>query len=1133
MATASKKTKNSSQVKKKSTSKKTGTSNNTKKAPQVKKKKSTTSAKNVNKKKTNTTATKSTNNTPKKKNTTNKASSTKKKSDISKKSGQRKQNDIKIKNIEETKIKQKGTPSTSKTNNNHKKSTYNKEKEIKKTNIFLYLCKQVLILLKNLRNFIIKQYNKIRQKIKSKDEKNKKKGEAITIELDLLHYRDYKGLKKIMVFFINRIRVIKFDMKRFGKKFKYGTLKDKILIILMCGLIAAFSLLIAFVGYVIATAPEVTEKKLYKSSATVLYDINGNEFARLGEQNRDRITYDDLPQVLVDAIVATEDSRFFQHNGIDIARFTKATIGQLLGHADAGGGSTLTMQVSKNAATSRVSSGLAGIVRKFTDIYLSVFVLEKKYTKEQIMEFYVNIPDLSSHAFGVEQASQTYFGKSVTDLTLSEAAIIAGLFQAPTSYNPFYNPELTTKRRSTVLNLMYRHGYITEEERDEANAIPVTSLLTEKGSGDLPEHLGYIDTVVTDVKAKLKEAYGGEDANYNPDTVSMKIYTTFDPEKQKVINDIYNTYKWKNDVVQAGIAVVDVKDGSLVAVGAGRNKTTQRSWNFAYTLRPPGSTAKPVLDYGPAIEYLNWGTGQTIIDDKMTYSGGASIKNFDNGFKGIMTIKQSLAQSRNIPALFTFLQTTNEQKVEFANNLGWTSLETSNGELLESSSIGGFEGVSPIQSAAAYATFARGGTYIEPYTFTKIEFTDTGEVYEHTPKKVQAMSEETAYIITNILRYAVTSGTIGVGSVSGTDIAAKTGTTTVGAAAKKALGVKSMIGDSWEVAYSPDYAISLWYGYKTNTKEYHLTGTEGSKARREITKLLTKGIMKKNSRFKKPSGVTTVEIELETDPVQLASEFTPSDLRSSEIFKKGSAPSKVSERFSKLENPSNLSYTSTSNSVTLSWSPAATPNAVNQEYLTEFFNKSNVYKKWADKYLKARLDYNNANIGTFGYEIYLKNQMGTVDLGFTTNTSFTTNVQFDATTTFIVKSSYQKFKANQSDGISVAVSPNSSVNNIPQQSTTTTTTPSTLSITYLGPSCSTVDDFNALGSNPKDKILVKENGVDVTNNATVSIDCFLASDPDTGGQCSNLVSGKEYIVNITVSYKKTNRTKIINLKRSC
>lgn len=1105
------------------TTKKKGTNSGSKssKSTTSTKKNSTTKAKTSSKKSPTTKKKNSTTSTKKKTTTVKKTNTTKK------------TNTSNNKNIKTTPKKTTSTPKKKTTSK--KKSTYNKKNVTKKENIFSYICKQVLIILKNLRNFIINQYNKIRRKIRSKKEENKKKGEAITINLELLHYRDYKGLGKIKVFFINRIRVIIFDMKKFGKKFKYGTLKDKLLIILMLGLIAVFSLLIVFVGYIIATAPEVSESKLYKSSATILYDINGVEFARLGSENRDRITYDELPQVLVDAIVATEDSRFFQHNGIDIARFVKATIGQLLGQSDAGGGSTLTMQVSKNAATTSVRTGIQGIIRKFTDIYLAVFVLEKKYTKEQIIEFYVNIPDLSSHAFGVEQASQTYFGKSVTDLTLSEAAILAGMFQAPTSYNPFYNPELTTKRRSTVLSLMCRHGYITEEEKEAAEAIPVTSLLTEKSSGDLPDEIGYIDTVVTDVKQKLQAAYGGDLEDWNPDMVSMNIYTTFDPSKQEVITKIYNgeTYTWKNDVAQAGIAVVDVDTGALVAVGAGRNKTTARSWNFAYTTRPPGSTAKPVLDYGPALEYLGWGTGQTIIDDQMTYTGGGSIRNHDSKYKGIMTAKTALALSRNIPALQVFQQTTNEQKVGFANSLGWTKLDTSNGQLVESASIGGFDGVSPIQSAAAYATFARGGTYIEPYTFTKIEFPDTNETYEHVPKKVQAMSEETAYMITYMLRYAVTSGTVSVGSVSGTEIAAKTGTTTVGAEAKKALGVTSMIGDVWEVAYSSDYAIALWYGYKSNTKEYHLTGTEGSAARRAIIKLLTKGILEKNAKFTKPNGVTTVAIELGTDPVQLASDYTPDDLKSNEVYKKGTEPTTVSERFSKLSNPSNLSYTSTSNSVTLSWTAAATPNAVNQEYLTEFFTNSTVYSRWAEKYLNERLDYNTKNIGSFGYQVYLKNQSGTYDLGFTTNTSFTANIQFDDTTTFIVKSSYQKFKSNQSDGVSVSVSPNSTVNNIPASQTTTTTTPSTLSITYLGPSCSTVDDFKALGSSAKDKILVKENGVDVTNSATVSIDCFLASDPDTGGLCNNLVSGQEYIVNITVSYKKTNRTKIINLKKSC
>lgn len=1037
-------------------------------------------------------------------------------------------------NISKSKKNQSNTKKQKKTVKINKNTSKNDKKIISNTRKIQILkkCKGVLIFFKKVKNSIINKYNIIKRKTKSQNKIKKTNINYTDDELILLKYKDYPGLGKISVFFINRIRVMINDMKKFKKKFKYGTLKDKILIILMCCLIIGFSSVVVFCTYIIISAPDISEERLYKNNSTVLLDINGNEFARLGSENREKVTYDELPEVLVDAIVATEDSRFFQHNGLDIARFTKAFIGQVMGRPDAGGGSTLTMQVSKNAATSSTSSGIKGIIRKFTDIYLSVFVFEKKYTKEQIMEFYVNIPLLGARAYGVEQASQTYFGKSVSELNLTEAALIAGLFQAPSAYNPFINPKGATARRNTVLNLMYRHGYITEEERDLANAVPVESLLIERNNNTLHEYVGFIDTLVSDVEKKTGQ---------NPDKVSMKIWTTLDPEKQDVINGIYEgkvgskTYKWKNDVVQAAMAVIDVKTGALVAVGAGRNKTGERTKNYAYLRRQPGSTAKPVLDYGPAIEYLNWGTGQTIIDDQMTYTGGASIRNFDSSFKGVMTIKEALAQSRNIPALYTFQQTTNEQKAEFVANLGWTP-ETSNGTILESCSIGGFDGVTTIESAAAFATFARGGTYIEPFTFTKIEFTDTDEVYEHTPKKVQAMSSETAYLVNTILRYAVTSGRISAGSVSGTDIAAKTGTSTISSADAKTFGIKSkVIGDYWEVAYSPDYAISLWYGYEPRlSKDYYLTAAH-QKERGKITRLLTTNIMKKNSRFKRPSGITTATIELGTDPVQLASDYTPKELKSTEYFKKGSAPSTVSNRFDKLEDPSNLTYSSTSTSVTLSWNAAPTPKAIDTEYLTDYFNSSKVYKRWADKYLKERIQYNNTTFGSFGYHIYLKNNNGIRDLGFTTNTTFTTNVQFDSSTTFIVKSSYQKFTANQSSGISVIAEPNSQTPITPDPSTPPTTTEpeSNLEITYLGPSCSTVDDYKALGSSATNKITVKENGIDVTNKASITIDCFLASDPETGGQCVNLISGKEYIVNITVNYKKANRTKIINLKNKC
>ena len=1014
---------------------------------------------------------------------------------------------------------------------------------LRKIQLFLlHLCKVLLIFIKNIKNWINTKYNNIRRGSASKKKKEKKPQKKLQLdekiddddEPKLLHYRDYHGFAKITVFFINRIKVVKYDMKRFKKKFKYGTIKDKVLIIVMLILIAIFALIVAFCIYVIATAPDVSQERLYRSNATILINKNGDEIKRLGTENREKITYDELPEVLIDAIVATEDSRFFQHNGIDLARFLKASIGQVLGQDDAGGGSTLTMQVSKNAFTSTVSSGFQGIVRKFTDIYLSVFVIEKKYTKEQIMEFYVNIPGLGAGAYGVEQASKIYFGKSVSELTLTEAALIAGLFQAPSAYNPYAYPDAAESRRNTVLNLMYRHGYITEEERDAAKAVPVESLLTERESY-LSENISFIDTVVEEVVERTKSAANPK--GLDPYTTSMVIYTTMDPERQAVVNDIMNgeTYTWKNDVVQAGIAVIDVKDGSIAAIGAGRNKTSERSFNYATSARRhPGSTAKPVLDYGPAIEYLNWSTGQTIIDGKMTYSSGDSIKNWDNKFKGVMTIKQALAQSRNIPALFTFQQTTNEQKKEFATNLGWTHLEESdNGTIYESCSIGGFEGVTPLESAAAYATFARGGTYIEPYSFTKIEFTDTGEVFEVTPKKVQAMSEETAYMINMILKYAVTSGQIGTGSVSGTDIAAKTGTSTVDSSVKESLGIKgNIIGDSWEIAYSPDYAISLWYGYPETTKDYYLTSSEGGTARRTITKLLVKGIMKKKSRFERPSGVVTAEIELGTDPLELASDATPDSLRSTEYFKKGTVPTTVSTRFSELENPTSLKYSSTATSVTLSWDPIATPDAINEEYLREYFTNSTAYSRWAEKYLQDRLEYNAKNIGNIGYRIYLQDANGNLtELGFTTDTTYTANITLTSTQKFVVKSSYSIFKNNQSSGISVDVVANSSTMD-PEEPTTSPSEPSgTYSIEYIGPTCSTVDDFNALGSRASDKIRVMSNGENVTANATISYSCYDSNNQETN--CNSLVSGNEYEILFTIRYGGSTRNKRITLKSAC
>ena len=854
--------------------------------------------------------------------------------------------------------------------------------------------------------------DKVKLPKKRNKEKLDKEIEKLENEkLDLTNVYKYKGKERTKAKIRNNAKVAKFEADKLKLKYKKGGLGQKILILFMLFLIFCLTIGIIFTLYIIINSPKFDTSNLYSRESSVLLDKNGNEFARLGTENRELVNYEELPQVLIDAIVATEDSRYFQHNGIDLARFSKAVAGQLIGHSNAGGGSTLTMQVVKNAYSDKARSGIKGIIRKFTDIYMSVFKVEKTYTKEQILEFYVNMPYLGSGAYGVEQASQKYFNKSSSELSLVEAATIAGLFQAPDAYDPYSHPKTAESRRNLVLNLMYRHGYIDKEERDLARSIPLESTLVSTGK-TVNKYQGYIDTVVKEVINRT-----GND----PATTSMTIYTTLDPEKQDVIEGIYNGdgYTWKNDKVQAAMTVIDVHDGSIAAIGAGRNKKSERSYNYATMIkRHPGSTAKPIFDYGPAFEYLNWSPGNTVVDDTFTYSGGGSIKNWDNSYKGVMTARTALASSRNIPALYTFQQLSQEQIKKFVTNLGITP-QYENGYINESHSIGGFDGVNPLQMAAAYATFARGGTYIEPYSFTKIEYTNSGETYTVKPKKVKAMEESTAYMINMVLKYAVTSNNVATGTVSGTDVASKTGTSTVDSAYKKAKGITgNIIGDSWQLTYSPDYCISLWYGYDEVTKEYYLSNSEGSSQRRAISKILGSKILKSNSVWEKPTTIVTAEVEIGTDPLELANPATPENLRSTEMFKKGSQPTETSTTFSTLDNPSDLNYTSTDTGITITWKGIPTPKALDSAFLKEKF-ANNVYKYWGDKYLNYTISRNSEILGNVGYSIYLN---GTY-LTTTTDTKYTYNGIILDKAEITVKSTYTNYNGCDSSGVNIEVKP--------------------------------------------------------------------------------------------------------------
>jgi penicillin-binding protein 1A len=783
-----------------------------------------------------------------------------------------------------------------------------------------------------------------------------------------------------------------------------------------------------FIAYVINTAPTFDPDNLYKQESSVFYDINGDVYATLGNEKRENVTYDELPEVLINAIVATEDSRFFQHEGVDWARFLKATVQQLVG-IDAGGASTITMQVSKNDVTQdKTSSGIKGLIRKFQDVYVSISQLEKHYTKEEILEFYVNSYYLGGGASGVEQACQTYFGKSVSEINLAEASIIAGLFQLPGKYDPTVNPEATETRRQTVLNLMVRHGYITEEEKEAALAIPVESLLkTDSSSSSGEKYQGFINTVIS----QLKEQFGDELGN--PYTTSMEVWTTMDPDKQDYVNDIMNgeTWTWENDQVSAGIAVIDVSNGSISAIGAGRNVVALGFNTAVDTKNQIGSTAKPLYDYGPGIEYENWSTYQPFTDEKYSYSDGTNINNWDLKYEGFLTARTALAHSRNVPALKAFQANSKTNIKNFVTSLGLHPEEES-GSIHEAHAIGGYNGESPLTMAAAYASFANGGYYIAPYSYTKVKFRSSGEEYETKVEKNKVMGEDTAYMVYDML---ITTGKYALGnqySAGGATYAAKTGTTNFDDATIKARGIPSnAVNDYWVTGVSPDYAISVWYGY---TKSYQTKDSSkdnyckncfnmGNEIyHRKLFQKLAKGFFKKDSSIEMPSSVVEVEVENETYPAQLPSEYTPSSMRVTELFKKGTEPTETSTRYSKLDNVTNLTGSVSNNQVTLSWSAIQTPSAIDEESLKSFFSTF-----WKDTSipLKARKTYNSKYIGDLVYKVYAVLDDGSLSLVTTTSdTSVTFSVNSSSSDTYLVKTSYTIFTANMSDGAKTTIDMN-------------------------------------------------------------------------------------------------------------
>ena len=676
-------------------------------------------------------------------------------------------------------------------------------------------------------------------------------------------------------------------------------------------------------AYYVSKAPELDEELLKDPISSQFYDKDGELFATIGiDEKRKYINYEDIPEDMVDAILATEDVRFFDHFGIDLRRIGGAVIANLREGGYSQGASTITQQVIKNSFFSNEKK----LERKAQEAWLAI-QLERKYDKEEIFEMYFNKILMSGTTYGFGTAAEYFYGKEdLHELTLDEMALLAGMPQSPNNYNPIKHPESAEKRRNIVLGLMVQHGKITKAQADEAKSADVTAgLLPEEERTQMyaTEYGAFLDVVLSEIEEK---------GDYELLSEGVKVYTTLDRDAQKIVEDVMNNAaNFPTETIQSGVAVIDTKTGAISAIGGGRDYGN-REFNFAYDLtsRSPGSTIKPLIDYGPAFEYLKWSTGETLVDEPIKYTGSSqTITNWDSKYNGTMTLRKALYTSRNVPAVKTLREVGMDNAKEFLNNLGIKA-----NELVESDALGGGKvSMSPIQMAASYAAFGNAGRYTDAHSITKIVYRDNVTTKKYKPETTFAMSDSTAYMVTDVLRDTISGHAdsfAGNAYVAGIDIAGKTGTTNYSSDEFSQYNLKSgSVPDSWFAGYSPNYSIAIWSGY-SERKDAITTWDE-----RWLPQRLFKYIMSDlkdlvpNETFQKPSSVVEATIEVGSSPLKLAGQYTPANLRSTELFVKGTVPTETSTQYEApdIEKPFNVraDFNEAANSITLSWSHNETP----------------------------------------------------------------------------------------------------------------------------------------------------------------------------------------------------------------
>ena len=589
-----------------------------------------------------------------------------------------------------------------------------------------------------------------------------------------------------------------------------------LLALALVGIVAAAVL----VGSYILSAPKLTEEDLTATVSSKIYDMDGQLIADLGTEKRSNATTEEIPTDLANAIVAIEDQRFYNHRGIDVIRIAGSFLNNLAG-GNLQGGSTLDQQFIKLTYFS-TSAEDQNLKRKVQEAWLSL-QLEQTKTKQEILTYYVNKVYMSNRTYGMKTASETFYGKELKELSLAQLALLAGMPQAPNQYDPYSRPEDAKNRRDLVLSEMLAEKYIDNSQYEQAILTPVTDgLLPLSNDAAYPAYMdNYLKQVVEEVE---------KNTGYNLLTTGMDIYTNVDSAAQQQLWNIYNTdmyVSYPDELLQVASTIIDVSNGKVVAQLGARNQPSNVSFGInqaVETNRDFGSTMKPITDYAPAFENgVYSSTADIIVDEPYNYPGTSTpVNNWDKKYFGSLTVKSAIQYSRNVTAVKALEATGLENSLKFLNSVGinYPEIHYSNAISSNTSDTSREYGASSEKMAAAYAAFANGGTYYAPQYVNKIVFSD-GTVKEFPQTGTRVMSEETAYLMTDMMKSVMEVGYGLNASVAGVPMAGKTGTSnytdtemeSIIAAIPEAAYNTMVVPDENFVGYSSQYAMAVWTGY--------------------------------------------------------------------------------------------------------------------------------------------------------------------------------------------------------------------------------------------------------------------------------------------------------------------------------